>query len=400
MGFIKSKWRLLAFVGVCLLSLGGGAWAYMSGSEVSDNMKKLDELRRSVDGVKSVKANTKAIEDRKRAVEKANADFEKSMDSALAVQKTNSFDGGKPRTLILDKCLPKPTKAVAINFKDAYAKAFDQVKVRLNGRDKATTEEKKRKADGMKQLAPKTNVDLGPWGPPEESESKTKKDATLPQVLRTYPPARAADDIARSISMYVTDGAIARHAKVLTLDVPTEVEIWQAQMLLWIQEDVIDVLAKMNEDRIEKLKAEGRTDDCWVAYLPIKNLIALRVDSKLGKGGGSLVPKSFATSFTNINNDDRMFKVPLQIELVIEESVLMDLIDRFCKEGFYTPVGLNYAQVPPDPLLENYIYGQEPVVRITLDLEAYYFRSVFEPWIPEVLKPILKTPNAADKKGG
>src|ERR1041385_6335078 len=104
MGFIKSKWRLLAFVGVCLLSLGGGAWAYMSGSEVTDNMKKLDELRRSVDGVKNAKANTKAIEEGKRAVEKANAEFEKSMDSALAVQKTNAFDGGKPRVLILDKC--------------------------------------------------------------------------------------------------------------------------------------------------------------------------------------------------------------------------------------------------------------------------------------------------------
>jgi hypothetical protein len=190
----------------------------------------------------------------------------------------------------------------------------------------------------------------------------------------------------------------------LNLDVPTEVEIWQAQMLLWIQEDVIDVLARMNEERIEKLKAEGRTDDCWVAYLPIKNLIALRVDSKLGKGGGSNLPtspKTFATSFTAINNDDKMFKVPLEIELVIEESALMDLIDRFCKEGFYTPVALNYAQVPPDPLLDNYIYGQEPVLRVTLDLEAYYFRSVFEAWIPDVIKPILKTPNAADKsKGG
>lgn len=408
MGFLKSKWRLLAFVGICLLSIGGGAWAYMSGSEVTENMKKLDDLRKSVDSVKNIKANSKLIDERKKAVDKANADFEKSMNTALAVQKNNSFEaaaagearGAKPRVLILDKSLPKPTKAVAINFKDAYAKAFDQLKARLNGRDKATAAEVAR----WKQVltvggGPKASVDLGPWGPPEEQEGKSsKKDPGLSQVLRDYAPARANDEVARKITMYVTDNALGRMNKGFgPTDVPSDVEIWQAQMSLWIQEDVVDVLARMNEERIEKLKADGKVDDCWVAYLPVKHLIALRIDAKLGKGGGSNPPKSWSASFTGINNDDKLFKVPIQIEVVVEESAMMDLVDRFCKQGFYTPISLTYEQVKADPMMEAYVYGQEPTVRVTLELEAYYFRSVFDPWIPDSIKPILKTPNAVDK---
>ncbi|HUN80130.1 MAG TPA: hypothetical protein VMV81_01345 [Phycisphaerae bacterium] len=409
MGFLKSKWRLLAFVGICLLSIGGGAWAYMSGSEVTDNMKKLDDLRKSVDSVKNIRANSKLIEERKKAVEKSNADFEKSMNTALAVQKNNAFEaaaageprGSKPRALILDKSLPKPTKAVAINFKDAYAKAFDQLKARLNGRDKATTAEITRwKSIIQVAGAPKASVDLGPWGPPEEQEGKgSKKDASLPQALREYPPARAADEIARKIRMYVTDNALGRITKGFApQDVPTDVEIWQAQMSLWIQQDVVDVLARMNEERIEKLKSDGRADDCWVAYLPVKHLMALRIDGRLGKGGGSNLPKNgFAASFTGINNDDKLFKVPIQVEVVIEEAALMDLIDRFCRQGFFTPVSLTYEQVKPDPMLEAYVYGQDPVLKVSLELEAYYFRPVFDAWIPDSIKPILKTPNAVDK---
>lgn len=406
MGFLKSKWRLLTFIAVCLASMGGGALAYMAGDEVTDNLKKLDDIRRNVEGVKSARTNMRTIEERKKAVERYNADFEKSLNSALAMQKNNAFESaidadGKaplaPRTLLLDKCLPKPTKAAAINFKKKYAEKLDELKGRLHGRDKPTTAERSRWIGVLQATQSKVSVDLGPWGPSEPGETKTaKKEASLSQLLREHAAARAADEIARGIYMYLPESAIGKQAKALTLDVPTDVDIWHAQMSLWIQQDIVDVLARLNEERIAKLKSDGRAGDCWVAYLPVKHLIALRIDAKLGRGGGSNVAKNWPVSFTTINNEDKMFKVPLQVEVVVEEAVLMELMDRFCKQGFYTPINLGYESVKPNPLMEDYIYGEEPVIKAVIDLEAYYFRSVFEEWIPPVLKKALKTPNAVD----
>lgn len=407
MTFIKAKWRLLAFVVVCLASLGMGGWAYLAAASVNENVKKLDELRRQVEGVRGTRANSRIIEERKKQVDQYNADFEKAMNSALAMQKNNAFyaeAGGegpltsKPRTLLLDKVLPKPTKAQAINFKDAYAKAFDELKVRLRGRDKPTAKEI---ADKRLLVQPKlaTNVDLGPWGPAEEAESggaRSKKERAFSEVLKENARTMAADAVARGIRMYVADNAIGKQNKIFTVDVPGDVEIWQAQMSLWIQQDFVGILSRFNDDRVAQLEKDGKSDRLWVAYMPVKHLLALRIDNKLGKGGGSNLAKTWAVSFTGLNNDDKMFRVPLQLELVVEESSLVELMDRICRAGFFTPIGVAYDAVKPNPLHEEYIYGEEPIVKAVIDLEAYYFRSVFEEWIPQTLKPILKKPNAAD----
>jgi hypothetical protein len=409
MAFIKAKWRLLTFVAVCLGSLGMGGWAYLGGATVEELVKQLDERRRQVEGVRNIRANMKIIEERKKQVQQQNADFEKAMNAALAMQKNNAFhatvgpDGSVtpvPRTLLIEKVLPKPTKAQAINFKEAYVKAFDELKARLRGREKPSTQEitDERARKGAEK--PSTTLDLGPWVSIEEPESArpTKvKERPLPEILRENPRTTAADRVARGVRMYVADNALGRQNKLLTMDVPTEIEIWQAQMSLWIQQDVVNVLTRMNEERAAQLEKEGKKDHQWVAYMPVKHLIGLRIDAKLGKGGGSGGAKTWAASFTGVNNDDKMFKVPLQLELVVEESALMDLIDRICRTGFYTPISITYDAIKPNPLFEDYVYGEQPAVKVVIDLEAYYFRSVFEEWIPQVLKKILKTPNAADE---
>jgi hypothetical protein len=398
----------LAFIAVCLGSLGMGGWAYMASAEVTERVKKLDDLRRQVDSARGTRANSRIIDERKKQVEEYNAEFERAMNAALAVQKTSAFhaevdaDGkavAPPRALLIDKVLPKPTKAQAINFKEAYATAFGQLKQRLNGRDKPTTKEVTEMRSALGGAKTTTTVDLGPWGPPDEAPaSRGKKERPFQEILKENARTMAADKVARGIRMYVADNALMRQSKVLSMDVPTEVEIWQAQMSLWIQQDIVAILTRFNDDRAEQLQKSGKADQLWVAYMPVKNFIALRIDSKLGKGGGSNPPKVWPASFTGVKNDDKLFVVPLQLELVVEEASLIELLDRICAAGFYTPININYDAIKPNPLYEDYVYGEQPVIKITLTLEAYYFRSVFEDWIPASLKKALKTPGAEEPK--
>lgn len=190
------------------------------------------------------------------------------------------------------------------------------------------------------------------------------------------------------------------HPMIKTDQVPDETQIWHAQMSLWIQQDIATALALVNEKRVSELEAAGRQEDLWVAHMPIKRLKVLRIQSWLGRGGGSNGGR-FAQSFTEQKNDKARFLVHLQMELIIEEAALMDVMESLCAVGFYVPTQVMYQQVEIDPLQQEYIYGESPVLFITIDLEGYYLRKVFEDWIPKPLKKILATPEARDEsKGG
>jgi hypothetical protein len=111
--------------------------------------------------------------------------------------------------------------------------------------------------------------------------------------------------------MYIDNGAFGKHPFTLKEDAPDEIQIWQAQMSLWIEQDMAVAIARCNEERASELAKQGKSDHLWVAYLPVSCLIRLSIDNKLGKGGGSnLMSDGFAISFTGIQNDDKMFMVP------------------------------------------------------------------------------------------
>jgi hypothetical protein len=94
----------------------------------------------------------------------------------------------------------------------------------------------------------------------------------------------------------------------------------------------------------------------------------------------------------------------MRLRMVVEESAIMNILGHLTSVGYCTPISLSYQAVPVDPLFDQgFVYGDEPVVDLTVDLEGYYSRSVLEQWIPKILKSALKTPGAKiedDRKGG
>ena len=412
MAMLKTYWRIITFGLVCLASLGAGGWAYMDGSTVTERMAAIDRLRSEVEGAKRSPVNRAIIEQRKKEVADSNAQFEQAMSAALTLQKENAFESqldadgkGAPvlRAPLVKNTLPKLVNSTAaIEFRDAYKKAVNQLSIRMKGRGKATNPEVADYEARMQQLKKRPSSDnKNPWGPTvaaeAEEQEKTGAKRSIAEILSAYAKARATEEIATNIHAWVDDRAFGRHPLAETEDAPSEVSIWQAQMALWIQQDIACALARVNEERVAKLKAQKQDDRCWVGHLPFKRLIALRIDNRLGKGGGSNQPRDgFSTSFTGIDNTSSMFMVPIRIDMVVEEAALMDIVSKVCGIGFYTPVGISYKTVKPNPLQDDFIYGEEPVIEVSLDMEAYYFRKVYDPWIPKDIKPILATPGAVD----
>lgn len=412
MAVLKQYWRIIAFAFVCLASAGVGAWAYSSAGSISEQVQALDRLRNTVEGARRTAVNMNVIEARKQEIEKANAEFEESMNAALALQSYNAFlsewgpDGKVVRRVerkpLIENVLPEPkSNADAISFRGAYETAFAALTRRLRARGKATPEEVKEYFERWDALREGTSGgEWRPWGPvtvgPAE-EGDAPKNRTREEILRDYPRSRLAEEIARGINMYVDPGAFGKSDIADRTDVPTAIQIWQAQMSLWIQQDMAAALALCNEQRAEALRKAGRPDDAWVAHMPVKHLKKCSIDGKLGYGGGSNL-SSFQASFTGVVNDEKRFVVPIALELIVEEAALVKIMEELCRVGFYTPTSVRYQMTPPSPIQDEFVYGEAPVLDVRIELEGYYFRQVFDPWIPNVIKEVLRFPDAKASK--
>lgn len=406
MAFLKKHLQMIVFAAVCLVAAGAAGWGYVAGGDVIEQMQNMDQLRSKLRRQRSDPANLTTIEARRKMVEQETADLERTLDEALATQKTNVFDG-RERELLVPDVLPKPkSPGDALDFKSAYKRTFAELAERMHARGRPQRNEVRAQQaviDNRNQSA-----DTGPknpWMPdvPSSGDSTDleQKDLSLAKALSESAEARAAEIVARGIYMYMDRNAMSPHPMVKTDKVPDETQIWHAQMSLWIQQDIATALARVNDQRASELTDAGRQEDVWVAHMPIKRLKVLRIEGWLGRGGGSNGGR-FAQSFTDQKNDKSRFIVPLQMDLIIEEAALMDVLESLCAVGFYVPTQVGYKQVEIDPLQQEYIYGEAPVLLMTIDLEGYYLRKVFEDWIPKALKPILATPEAQDKsdKGG
>lgn len=407
MAFLKQHIMMIAFAVVCLVSAGAASWAYLAGSDVVEEMRAVDKLRNDIRRKRGRAYSPAAIEARKKQVEARNAELSRRLETVLALQKNSAFHGGAPRTLLVPDALPEPkSNATAIDFREAYKREFPKLVERLNGRDKPTDREVAEQQAILEGQSRRGGSGPGqnPWMPEEQIEEEERPESSetegsLLDFLRNYARARAAEKVARSIRMYVDRRAITPHSLAVLENVPKAHEIWQAQMSLWIEQDLVAALARVNEARVKELEAQGRPQDAWVAHMPVKRLKWLRLRGWFGKGG-AVNPGRFARSFTGEKNDTKKFIIPVQLDLVVEEASVARVIESLCGIGFYTPINVDYYAVDVSPLQDDYIYGEAPVVRMVIDLEGYFFRKVFDPWIPKSLKKILTRPGAKEERSG
>lgn len=399
MDFIKKHWLYLTLGLVAVASIGTAAWAYMAGDSIIENMTKISSFKSQFGGEKSNAQNSATIEAQKAAQAALIAKQESLLAAALKSQTYNEFEG-RERQCLVPGALPDPTSdGVKFAFKVAYAKAHTELYRRLHGGVGATPEDiaNEQRIEDAKETGGGA-VNRGPWAPKQTAEAEPGDEGnsggekSITEVLRSYPKARAIEKKARELYIYVDADALPLQGLVSSQDAPTTAEIWYAQMTLWIQQDIVEALARVNDKRAESLRSAGQAYDCWVAHMPVKHLKMLAGDAALGKGGGLMGRFRGEKSFTNIQNDATKFMDSLQLQVVVEEAAVMDVLDSICRIGYYTPVRVNYRRVESNPMQDDHIYGNEPVVELLIDIEAYYFRKVYDAWIPKELSPALTKP--------
>jgi len=403
--FLKKQWRLLALVLAAVSALGVSVHQFMRTGEVATAMASPIGLGRDLQGTLSQPMQNKQwIEQKRRENSGAIEKYSKVLDDLQRRQKFNSF-GGAPveRKPLVDEVLPAATKTTPrTEFRKQYQKAFAAMVDRLHASDRPSERELSEAVDREEKKKSAEQALLeSPWAIGRVSTGKATQVSAGDRVrfLWADPRVRFSLERAKGLHMYLDPGAIRQH-ELSTREVPPEVdEIWQAQMSLWIQQDVVAALAGLNDRAARALVDAGHADRAWVAHLPVKRLMSLAIAGVLGGAGGggsnSASARFLYPSYTRRQNNEQFFMVPLVLKVVVEAEAIPQVLDAIVDSSFMTPVQFEYDEVKPNWRQIGYVYGQKPVVQLTINIEAYYLHSIFKAFMPPDILAALSQPVTA-----
>ena len=240
-----------------------------------------------------------------------------------------------------------------------------------------------------------------------------------------------------------------RNQELLTITgAPSPSLLWEAQLELWIMQDIVDAIAELNE---------VDNPDASVAISPVKRLLALEVlpgyvgvHTKGAIAGGTLTTggreaaapmrfEDFGTprdrdrerdepespreaegvyerpSFTPPDNPDRRLPAAFaytpsgrisnalydvrhaRLDVVVDFRRLPDVINAISHNNFMTVLQLELTDIDEfDALREGYFYGSGDCVRAEMVIETIWLRSWTTPLMPASVRNYLRIPEADD----
>ncbi len=190
-------------------------------------------------------------------------------------------------TPLIDGLFPGATNlSIRLKFREALKNKYENAFLRqLNAKDKPDIDEitfmKKKMEDDKKKAETQRNTGRGGSGPGLTGRVTRRGDSpvagTPEEQVEQDAGARISVMRARQIYCYAGPESFDRHDQVLDSDRPKLNDMWYAQMSLWIQEDMVQALAGLNQREAEALPEKDR----WVGHLPVKRLEQIR-DAALG----------------------------------------------------------------------------------------------------------------------
>jgi hypothetical protein len=165
---------------------------------------------------------------------------------------------------------------------------------------------------------------------------------------------------------------------------PTDVQIWFAQSVLWITEDVVKAINEANKGAKNILNA------------PVKHLISLRVpfgpdQYVLPAGGAAMASAEGEASLpVNANGVPEMFSlsptgrvcnpiydvIHFDLVLRVDYRKIPQVLAELERNQLVTVLGTSVTAVDSEQELQNgYMYGNEPVAELTIRAESLFLRS-------------------------
>jgi len=390
------------FFMICGLAGAGGIALGITGiqamSKVEEKMNEPAGLYQDLNGLRGG-ASKAAIDAEDERIELVLADRDKVLESAKSIRQYAP---------LVDGSLPKGRPTKLLDFRERYGKQMTRLLESLNYGSPASP----RDVDSWRATIEEEQAEEGAGGFGDRAGEYSGPPQTTAGVLtkagaRVDAAARAHINAAQSINCYAVHHAQARlpdrpasldfHESmrdVTSAEAPLLEDVWAAQVGYWIQKDVVDVIAAMNNEVTQAALAQKRQP--WVGIMPIKNLISIRLsaeyimpDSEGGdpaRPGGHMVaepPGGADTVFTGKASGPDFEVMQFTVKMIMDQRDIPDFVNRLSKNSFYTLLSLSYVAVPPNRRMMNKIYGEEPTVNVTMDFEILMLANAFREWMPQ-----------------
>ncbi|MCG3181705.1 MAG: hypothetical protein BIFFINMI_04104 [Phycisphaerae bacterium] len=392
--FIQDNLFIVVCVAVVVLLLCGIAYPWTANSDARAKTLQMQSLLGQVDGALRNYQSPVWIERSRVGLDKFKAAQEQVIETSLdfAQQKRlYSPDASKfvdvPRDAFRIPTAPGrkgevqfPVPSNLFAPRDVYIKAIDELKTSVNA---TTPPGPKEWQDQVAQAIQQLKDRRGAGAPPDQAEEDKRRD----QIIQNK-----VSEFAGTHSLYIGDTSFDMYWKVGDpLQSLTPEQMWQAQLNLWIQQDLIDAIREANSD--------PRTYGLLrIPAAPIKELVWTSVErdyfpatDKTG-GSGPVTPV-----LTGHVSDNRVDVVHYSFQVVMDVRKLALLVSCLSQQNFHTilnirmdlpsrkgpivaggaaasgPPAAGPAAAPGQPMVYN--YGDAPVMAVTCRCEALFMKS-------------------------
>ena len=167
---------------------------------------------------------------------------------------------------------------------------------------------------------------------------------------------------AQGIRCYAGDWSFDVSTIYLSYECPTAAQMWYAQISLWIQQDVVTAIARVNNEA-----AASHPAMACVEHMPVKGIVAIELGDY------------FAL-------DEDFDVVVFRLGLVVDQRDALRIIRGICEQNLYICAGAFYCPPSPEDAPRGYLYGADPVVYIDLSFHAYFARHLYRPMMPAAVQ--------------
>ena len=187
---------------------------------------------------------------------------------------------------------------------------------------------------------------------------------------------------------------------------PGVMDMWDAQVSLWVQQSVVDALVRVNDRVAEEIRQAGQT--AWVGRMPLKELISIRTvyyyvtdaseprdPAEPGGSGPALPPESADEVFTHTVSNDLYDVVQFTVKMVVDAREVPTIVSEICKDNFHTLLRIAFEDVSTNPqlwLMSDKIYGSDPTVQVVMDFETVFFGELYRLLMPDEIRDALGLP--------
>lgn len=170
-------------------------------------------------------------------------------------------------------------------------------------------------------------------------------------------------------------------------DKPSMFQVWEGQLQLWIQQDLVEVV---------RLANQVDNPDVSILTAPVKRIMSMSVkpgyvgvpSSGLGQESGTSssgspasainepLPVDFASSPTGRISNPLYDVRHAEMELIVDSQQIPALLDAFNRVNFMSVIGMDMENIDEYQHLRNgYFYGEADAVQVTLDIETIWLRT-------------------------